>query len=100
MDVNFMGGMAPDPAADPQGFARAQNMAKAMVAQGAKSPQGQMAGGVYVAPSPMSYVNQLAGAAAGAQQMQTLQGAQRASNILNGVTPATTPMFPGLFGAR
>lgn len=85
MDANFFaGGSAPDPSADPQGFARAQNMARAMMAQGAKPQQGQMVGGHFVAPSPMSYATQLANAWGGAQQMRNVQEAQRGWGILNG----------------
>lgn len=96
MDVNF--GMAPDPQQDPNGFARQKMLAQALMQRGSTSPQGQMSGGQYIAPSPMSYVNQLGNAAMGGMQMGQLQGAQRASNILNGGTGVNPNLFTKIGG--
>lgn len=74
----------PDPAADPQGFSRARDMAALLMKQGAAPQQGQMAGQHYVAPSPYAYAAQLASGLAGGYKSRQLAEAQRASTILNG----------------
>ncbi len=102
VDFFSSGAAAPDPTADPSGFARAQTMAKMLMQQGTRTPQGQTVGGQYVAPSPMSYVGQAANAFAGMNQMDRLAEAQRASNLLNGGTGAASGFnrMTGLLGGR
>lgn len=98
-DANFFGGAStPDPNANPADFARAKAMAQMLMKQGASAPQGQMAGGQFVAPSPLEYANQIGSAALGGQQMQKLGEAQRASTILNG--GAVMPRAAGFLGVR
>lgn len=91
---------APDPAADPQAFAQQRAMAQMLMKGAGQNQQGSMVGGNYVPPSTGQYVNQLAQGLAGGYQNQQLQGAQRASAILNGGTAPVTPMarFQGIFG--
>jgi hypothetical protein len=90
MDANFFSG-APDPAQDPMGYMRQQNMADQLRKQGMTSPQGTMAGGQYVAPSPTAYATQLASALAGGYRTNQLADAAKASSLLNGGTGQAAP---------
>jgi hypothetical protein len=83
MNANFFD-TPPDPAVNPQGFQNQQAMANALMSRG--SQQGKMVNGQYVAPSPLSYVNQLGGALASGYKNDQLRDASRASDILNGGT--------------
>lgn len=84
MDPNFFQG-SPDPQADPRGFSRQQMLAQALMQRGGQ--QGQMAGGQFIAPSPLSYASQFGNTMAGGYKMNQLANAQRGSDILNGVAP-------------
>lgn len=55
-----------DAAADSNAILRQRELAKLLLQQGQQSPSGQMVGGQFVAPSALSYVNQLAQALGGA----------------------------------
>jgi len=89
MDANFF--QAADPATNPNDFAQQRAMAQALMRQGGTSPQGQMVGGKFTAPSLGQYGAQIGSAALGGMQMNRLNDAQRASTILNGGTPQAAP---------
>lgn len=99
-DVGFFQA-PPDPAADPNAFAQQQKIARMLMSKGGQVQQGTMAGGQYVPPSPVSYVNQLASGAAGGMRTNQLADSARASNILNGGTgtgPGMTTPFQQFTG--
>ena len=76
---NFYDTQAPQ-ASGPANTDMAKQLAQLMM----KGQGGQNAGGQYVPPSPVSYLNQIAGGVMQGYQGQQQAGAGRANDILNG----------------